>query len=326
MGNLLEIDGLEVLVLVDNATDSLSTNPSVATPEWVLLRQGGRLPILSGQATCHAHHGLSLLLSAHIGRERRTVLFDAGPEDATFLRNTQVLGVELGAIEAVVLSHGHWDHAGGLLAAVENISKARGSAQVDCLMHPDMFAPRAMRRPGGELIPFQPIPSPAELEKVGAKVVLTREPQSIAGGTFQVSGEIPRVTPYETGFPGHVRKSAGVESWEPDPLLVDERFLWVRVKDKGLVVFTACSHAGLNNVLLHAHSLAPGVPLYGVFGGLHLAGATEKIIPETVADLKALNPRLIAAGHCTGWRAMSAMAKAFGDELVPLAVGKRYVL
>ena len=107
-------------------------------------------------------------------------------------------------------------------------------------------------------------------------------------------------------------------------MILDERSISVHVKDKGQVVFSACSHAGLVNVLTHARSVFPEVELYGVMGGLHLSGATEKIIPETVSDLQKFGLRLIAPGHCTGWRALSVMSTVFGDELVPLAVGKRY--
>jgi len=90
--------------------------------------------------------------------------------------------------------------------------------------------------------------------------------------------------------------------------------------------FTACSHAGLINVLNHARSSFPDVPLYGVMGGLHLSGITEKIIPQTIAVLKTFGLKFLAPGHCTGWRAMHAMAQVFGDELVPSAVGKKYLL
>ncbi len=92
------------------------------------------------------------------------------------------------------------------------------------------------------------------------------------------------------------------------------------------MVFSACSHAGLINVLTHARSAFPAVPLYGAMGGLHLSGINERVIPQTVADLKQFGLKLLAPGHCTGWRALSHMAREFGEELVPSAVGKRYLI
>jgi 7,8-dihydropterin-6-yl-methyl-4-(beta-D-ribofuranosyl)aminobenzene 5'-phosphate synthase len=147
-----------------------------------------------------------------------------------------------------------------------------------------------------------------------------------ADGVFGISGEIPRRTPYEEGLPGHVRRAADGEHWEPDPLIMDERFVTVRVKDKGAFVFSSCSHAGIVNVLTHAREAFEAGPLHGVLGGFHLSGVTEKIIPDTVRDLQRFGLTVLAPGHCTGWRAISAMARAFGDELVPSAVGKRYLI
>ena len=326
MLDVLTVDRLEVLVLIDNATDSLSTNPANVVSEWPGLLSRGRMRMISGANICCAHHGLSLLLSAYIGGEKRTLLFDAGPEGATFLRNTEILGVDFAEVETVVLSHGHWDHAGGLLSAIERIAAARPDAGVDCIVHPDMFVERAMRTPNGEFLVFESVPKPERLTRAGARVISTREPQLAGGGAFYTSGEIPRLTRYETGLPGHVSRGEGEKDWSPDPLIMDERFVSVHVKDKGQIVFSACSHAGLINVLNHARSTFPSVPVYGVMGGLHLSGATEKIIPETIEDLKGFDLKLLAPGHCTGWRATAAMAKAFGEELVPSAVGKRYLV
>ncbi len=105
---------------------------------------------------------------------------------------------------------------------------------------------------------------------------------------------------------------------------MDERWLAVNVAGKGLVVFSACSHAGIVNVCRHARATFPDLPMHAVMGGLHLSGANEAIIPETVEALKEHGFKTIAAGHCTGWRAMTALANAFPDALAPLAVGKQF--
>lgn len=321
------VDRLEILVLVDNVTDSLSTNPPNVAPEWAVLHGDGRLRPLAGRNTCCAHHGLSVLITAHLEGTSRTLLFDAGPAAATFSRNCEILGVNFATVEDVVLSHGHWDHAGGLVKAVEHIVAARGAGMLTCYMHPGMYRQRATRRPDGALYINEMVPTVKELEAAGARVVETREARLAGDGVFYVSGEIPRVTPYEAGVPNHVARSADGESWEPDPLLMDERFLSVHVKGRGQFVFSACSHAGIVNVLTHASAVFPDVAVYGALGGLHLSGINERVIPQTIADLKSMRLKFFAPGHCTGWRAISAMVAAgLEAQLAPSAVGKRYVI
>jgi 7,8-dihydropterin-6-yl-methyl-4-(beta-D-ribofuranosyl)aminobenzene 5'-phosphate synthase len=107
---------------------------------------------------------------------------------------------------------------------------------------------------------------------------------------------------------------------------MDERYLAVNLKDRGLLIFSSCTHAGIVNVLLHARATFPGVPLYGVLGGLHLTGAAmEQIIPDTVENLKQFDLKQITPAHCTGWRAHFALLNAFGESVVtPSAVGSRY--
>ena len=165
--------------------------------------------------------------------------------------------MDFAGIEAVVLSHGHWDHAGGLLAAVESIARSRGSKRFTCYVHPGMFRQRATKRPDGQLYVNEIVPDPERLSAAGASVISTREAQSVADGAFYVSGEIPRVTSYEAGVPNHLSRSARRRVREPDPLIMDERFVSVNVRGKGQIVFSACSHAGLINVLTHARSVFP---------------------------------------------------------------------
>ena len=323
MPSFKPIDRLEIHILVDNATDSLSIVPKHIETEFSYLHRKG-MRVLSGKCICCASHGLSCLITAHRGGESRTLLFDSGPEADTFARNIGQLGLDLTGVEAVMLSHGHWDHAGGMLRAIDMIRADGRDRDLPFYAHPGMFRERGRKLPDGGILPMENVPSVTELTAHGARVVATREPQAVLGGMFYVSGEIPRVTPFETGLPGHCTKTDN--GWELDPLIMDERWLGVHLAGKGLVVFTACSHAGVVNVLNDARAKFAGVPLYCVLGGFHLSGATEKIIPDTVAALRDFDLTYIAAGHCTGWRAMGALLSAFGDQvLTPTAVGKRFV-
>ena len=327
---LRTVDRIEVQVLVDNVTDNLSTLPAGAdiTHEWAYLIREGLVSEISGDNTCCACHGLALVITVRTGDDAHTVLFDGGPAGYAVKRNGERLATEFGRIDTIVLSHGHWDHAGGLLAALELIHDAGGGEgrEIPFHVHPGMFRARASRRPDGQLVPYREIPGPDTLARNGASVVSSTEEQLIHDGRFYVSGEIPRVTSYETGFAGHMALSDDGE-WEPDPLIMDERFLAANVKDKGLVVFSACSHAGVVNVLKHAAEVFRGAPLHAVMGGFHLAGpGMEQRIAETVRDMRDFGLDLIVPGHCTGFRAVHALLNEFGDGIVvPSAVGRFHV-
>jgi len=319
------VDRLEILILVDNATDTLSSTPAFVETESARMNRRG-LRTMASKCLCCAAHGLSCLVTAHRGGKSRTVLFDTGPEEYAFERNVTRLGADLGAVDGIVLSHGHWDHAGAMLLALGMIRGRTGGKAVPFYGHPGMFRSRGVKLPNGTVRPMEDVPSVADLTTFGADVVLATQPQALLDGMFYVSGEIPRVTPFERGYPGQVRLADDGKTWEPDEMLVDERFLAVNVADKGLVVFSACSHAGIVNVLTHARDSFPAVPLHAAMGGLHLSGTNEAIIPQTVEGLRGFGLKTLAAGHCTGWRAMTALANAFGDTvLAPTAVGKTYM-
>lgn len=324
--HLLEADALEVLVLVDNVTDSLSTVPRDVKNETAVLRKAGSMPMSAGEYRCCAHHGLSLIITARIGRDKQTVIFDAGPEAYAVSRNGALLKAPFGEATALVLSHGHWDHAGGLVEAIRLVAANNDGRNIECHVNPGMFAERGMLRRGGECLLQKPVPIPNELIEAGAFVVNDAEARLICDSVFYLSGEIPRVTPYERGLPGHVKRAADGKSWEPDPLILDERYLAVHVKNKGIVVFTACSHAGVVNVLTDARKVFDDVPLHAVMGGFHLSGEdVEPVIPETVRDIKTFGLKRIVPAHCTGWRAVNALVNTFGaDVIVPSAVGKQF--
>ncbi len=324
MVQLEPIDRVDIHVIVDNMTDSLSSIRDHAETEFAYLARHG-MTELSGDALCCACHGLSYMITARRQDRAHTLLFDSGPEAYAFERNCTRLEIDLGAVEAIVLSHGHWDHSGGMLKTLDMMRARNGCERVPYYAHPDMFRSRARRMPNGRMMPQKDVPDVRTLTENGADVILTREPRVLEEAMFYVSGEIARLTPFEQGLAAHFQRSEDGVGWTADPWLIDERFVAVNVTGKGLIVFTACSHAGVINVLCHAQALFPGIPLYALAGGFHLAGPNEQIIPDTVEAMKAFHLAVIAPGHCTGWRAMTALANTFGDSVVnPSAVGKRY--
>jgi 7,8-dihydropterin-6-yl-methyl-4-(beta-D-ribofuranosyl)aminobenzene 5'-phosphate synthase len=324
--SLKSVDALEVSVLVDNNIDPLSTLPKGVTGEHAVLRSKG-LKILSGHARCCANHGLALVITARIGSDIQILLFDGGPEAYTISRNGDRLRTPFGEVGGIVLSHGHWDHAGGIPEAVRLIVSANGGKPVPFHVNPGMFLTRGMKMPDGYVLTNEGVMNPADLERRGAAVVNSPEPRALMEQMFYLSGEIPRVTPYERGFPPHVKLSQDGRSWEPDPLILDERYVAAHVKGKGVVVFTACSHAGVINVLKDARSVFGDVPLYAVMGGFHLSGAeVEAIIPDTIRDFAMFGLKRIVPCHCTGWRALHALAQVYDDDvLVPSAVGRQFI-
>jgi 7,8-dihydropterin-6-yl-methyl-4-(beta-D-ribofuranosyl)aminobenzene 5'-phosphate synthase len=324
-GGLVPVDSVEIQVVVDNVTDSLSSILRGVTNENEVLRRHG-MKTMSGAAKCCAHHGLALAVTARTGGDARTLLFDAGPEAYTFQRNAARLGVAFADVDAVVLSHGHWDHGGGLLEAVRLVHAARAGRPFECHVNAGMFAPRANSYGDGSVVPYEELPDVDALAAAGATVVCAPEARLVGGGAFYLSGEIPRVTAYERGLPGHVRRSADGAGWEPDPWLLDERYVALHVRGKGVVVLTACSHAGVVNVLTDARSVFGDLPLHAVMGGLHLSGGQiEPIIPDTVRDLAGFGLAKIVPAHCTGWRAVHALVQRFGEAVVmPAAVGRLF--
>jgi 7,8-dihydropterin-6-yl-methyl-4-(beta-D-ribofuranosyl)aminobenzene 5'-phosphate synthase len=332
------LDELVLTVLVDNETDSLSSIdegipqlPEIATH---LARVAPTT--LSGGHQCHqvfdrmcvACHGFSVLATARRGDETHRLLFDVGPYGDVWLDNAERLGVDLASIGQVFLSHWHWDHSGGLPAAVEAIAAARSAAGLAPLvvdLHPDRPDQRGAEAAPGVLVTLPPEPTFAALDPPGAEIVLHADAHLVAGGLLLGSGEIPRVTDYEIGLAGHHSIRDGRA--EADPLILDERFVAAEVAGRGVTVLSACSHAGIVNACLGARAAFPGVPLDVVLGGYHLVGrGMEERIEPTVRDLGGLEPRVVAPGHCTGWRAKAALVGAFPGRYGPSVVGTTYVL
>ncbi len=225
-------------------------------------------------------------------------------------------------VEAIAVTHGHWDHMAALPATIDRIVEQGGRVAVH--VNPGMFNERAIRLSDGRVVPVANVPTPAELEKRGATLVNSPEERLLLDGHFHYSGQIPRVTPFEKGRTDHFCRKSPDASWERDPFLLDERMLVAKVRGLGLIVFSTCSHSGIVNVCTHVRTLFPSTPIHTVMGGLHLGGVMERNIPDTVDGLRSFDIPHIITGHCTGWRALHALASALGDAVSQSAVGTTY--
>jgi 7,8-dihydropterin-6-yl-methyl-4-(beta-D-ribofuranosyl)aminobenzene 5'-phosphate synthase len=313
------VDEVVVTTLVDNVFDALlPPGPGVSRVSFGV----GTAPapqFESGSTVTGlvAEHGFAALVTVRRGDRTSTVLFDTGVSPTGMTLNASRLDIDWSAVQAVVLSHGHFDHAGGFAGL------AAATRSLPMTVHPGIWTHRRLAPPNVEPTIF-PTLSRKALEGEGFEVVERRQPSLLLDGSVLITGEVDRVTDFERGMPApHQALVDGV--WQHDPLVLDDQALVVNVRDKGLVVLTGCGPAGAVNIVRHAMRLTGVDRLHGLLGGMHLGGpAFEPVIAPTVEALTALSPALLVPGHCTGWRAQHAMAAAFPDAWVPGSVGTRY--
>jgi 7,8-dihydropterin-6-yl-methyl-4-(beta-D-ribofuranosyl)aminobenzene 5'-phosphate synthase len=243
--------------------------------------------------------GLSILVEAG----DLNLLLDAG-QSTSAVHNADILGVDLSRVEKIVLSHGHYDHTGGLCPILRRMKK-----RVEVIAHPEVWAAKYARRKSRHTryigIPYQR----QELESLGADFKLTAESSTITPN-IMTSGEIPMVTEYEKIEPYLlVKDTAGLQ---PDELL-DDRALIINT-ETGLVVILGCAHRGVINTLYYAQQLTGVKRIYAVLGGCHLMDASEERIRLTIDALKELGIQKMGVSHCTGLAAASLMAYEFGGR------------
>jgi 7,8-dihydropterin-6-yl-methyl-4-(beta-D-ribofuranosyl)aminobenzene 5'-phosphate synthase len=255
-----------------------------------------------------AEHGLSFWIEAG----DRRVLFDTG-QGLALAHNAQQLGVDLASADAVVLSHGHYDHTGGLAA---NLAAFRNTT---VYAHPDAFRRRyTPRNENGIQTTSPPVRDADHLRAQVGDLVLTRDPTEVTNGVW-VTGAIPRQHAFEdTGGPFYLDPAQK----QPDPLSDDQAL--VLEAAPGAVVLLGCAHAGTVNTLDYVVGPMGCQQIHAVIGGMHLLRASEERLSNTIGAFKRLNVRLLAPGHCTGWQASMRLWSALPEASSELHVGSRF--
>jgi 7,8-dihydropterin-6-yl-methyl-4-(beta-D-ribofuranosyl)aminobenzene 5'-phosphate synthase len=309
MVELRTVDAVEVLLVLDNFVDVL-----LAGDEGV--RRFPLAPDVFEREGLIAEHGFSALVTVEVNGERTSILYDGGLTPKGLSRNLDVLQVPTPDLRAMVISHGHIDHHGGL----EGLA-ARFPNRLPLIVHPGAWRERKVRFPGGNELRLPP-PSMSDLEREGLSVVEERGPTLLVDDRILVSGQVERVTAFERGFPIHMARAEGGGDWEPDPLILDDQNVIVDVAGKGLVVVSGCSHSGAVNVLRNAQRLTGRREIAGFIGGFHLSGAVfEPLIEPTVREFAAMGVGRVVPAHCTGWRGQHLLAQAMPEAYVQPAVG-----
>jgi len=328
--SLQEIESAKITILVDNITDRLLPSSSIVK----------RPPMISNQTISKspiAEHGFSALLEISYVYENATktnkFLFDTGVSKEGIVNNSDVLGINLKDIETIILSHGHFDHISGLISTLGRLKKS-----VEIIAHPEAFLRRWLVYPNGNKARMDFLDE-EEINQAGGIIrkvdkisflprnvnMQSKKKTNQANNRVMITGEIPRVTEFEKGFPLQYKEQDNEINLVPDPLVSDDQALIMNVKNKGLIILTGCGHAGIVNTIKFAKKVTGIKKIYCVIGGFHLSGQDyEDSIPLTIAELTRVNPQYIVPCHCTGWKATNKIIDTMPEKFIQSSVGSTF--
>jgi 7,8-dihydropterin-6-yl-methyl-4-(beta-D-ribofuranosyl)aminobenzene 5'-phosphate synthase len=340
---LPEVERLSITLLMDNYTDRLlpSADQLIIRPPMTKNERFLIHPI--------AEYGFSALIKVScnnenementnkISKESSTFLFDCGISENGVIYNADTLGIDFNAISAIILSHGHLDH----FAALPNILKKIGTP-TRLVCHPDAFLKRWIVFPNGRGRAKMPFLDKEKLERQGAKVIMKQGPSVLSEDNTEdfssvtndsnrssfplpkilITGQIPRNTLFEKGFPIQYKEDPDENNLVPDVWVNDDQAVVVNIKKQGLVIISGCAHAGIINTINYAKLLTGVDKIFAVIGGFHLTGGEiyDEAIDPTIRELKNANPRHIIPCHCTGWKATNKIIQGMPEKFLQPSV------
>jgi 7,8-dihydropterin-6-yl-methyl-4-(beta-D-ribofuranosyl)aminobenzene 5'-phosphate synthase len=328
------VDSLTVRVITDSSYDT----PKVGQSKWVKTRRAGLVSPYDIRKTLHNEWGLALALESRIGDDTRQVLLDFGYTPNAYLNNMEILGVDGARTQALIASHGHYDHFGGLIGYLE---KYRDRLPADLPLYiggEDLFCVRknAGRTPGH--FTDWGVLDRRDLEKHRVRVVNCEQPTVVLGHGF-TTGTIQRSS-FERVLPNtmvqYFKRADGVGCDMPaenakaqgkpvQDLHIHEHGTCFNVKGRGLVVMSSCGHAGIINTARQAMEVSGVKKLHAALGGFHLFPAPDDYVAKTVAEFKALDPEVIIPMHCSGPTIVAMLRTELADRIITSATGTEYV-
>jgi 7,8-dihydropterin-6-yl-methyl-4-(beta-D-ribofuranosyl)aminobenzene 5'-phosphate synthase len=325
--SLHDIERVSITLLMDNITDMLLTSSAQAERPPMVEEEKFLPPPI-------AEHGFSALIEIfyHDHQKKKQIsnrfLFDTGVSEDGIIFNADLFRINLSNIEAIILSHGHLDHFGGLLSVMKRTSKP-----LKVVAHPDAFLKRWLLFPDGTKAKM-PVLDEIELKAHGALIEKRRNASYLpldnhACDDYRprllVTGQIPRMTSFEKGFPVQYLEIPERNELVPDPLVNDDQAIIVNIKEKGLVIITGCAHAGIINTIKYAKDITAVNKVYAIIGGFHLTGSLyEGSIEKTVETIQSEKPNYIVPCHCTGWKAVNRIIQTMPKQFLQSSVGTTF--
>ncbi|HET8856846.1 MAG TPA: MBL fold metallo-hydrolase [Nitrososphaeraceae archaeon] len=334
---LQEVDSINITILVDNITDRLLPSLSlVKRPPLISNKRFNKPPI--------AEHGFSTLVEISYKYKDKKILkkflFDTGVSKNGIIYNSNIFGINFEGIETIILSHGHFDHISGLISVLKKINKP-----IEIITHPDAFLRRWVVFPDGRKARMDTLDE-GEIKEFGGIIIKNSDinylprlktkinPKDYIDNNISnnnnnnrilITGEIPRITKFEKGFPLQFKEGKDENDLIADPFVKDDQALVILLKNKGLVILTGCGHAGIINTLNYATKVTGIKKVYAIIGGFHLTGeGYEESIPLTISELLKINPEYIIPCHCTGWKASNEIIKSMPKKYIQTSVGSTF--
>ena len=325
------VDAVTVRVLTDSSYDT----PRVGSSKWVKVRRAG-VSASDFRRTLHNEWGLALALESRRGGDVRHMLLDFGWTPQALLNNMELVGVDGSKTQALIVSHGHFDHFGGLQGFLE---KHRAQLPAELTLYvggEDVFCRRRRTgAPGGHLTDSGFLDR-RDLERLRVRVVTCENPTVIQGHAF-TTGHIERRS-FETIFPTQLveyfptdgvgcnipaaNEKAGGKAVKDDHL--HEHGTCFNLKDRGLIVMSSCGHAGIINTTRQAMKVSGVNKVHAMLGGFHLFPADEDYLRKTMAEMKALDPDVIIPMHCSGPSLLALLKSEMSDRVLTSTTGTEF--